>query len=99
MIHRRTAVRVQIDDRTHKAAQPGTGFAPWPSHDREEIEAVGRVLRSGRTNYWTGEEGRAFEREFAAACACRHAVAVANGTLALELALHALAIGPGDEVV
>lgn len=92
-------MRVQIDDRTRKAAQPGRGFAPWPFHDLEEIEVVGRVLHSGRTNYWTGEEGRAFEREFAAACACKHGVAVANGTLALELALYALAIGPGDEVV
>lgn len=92
-------MRVQIGDRTSEAAQRGTDFAPWPYHDLEEIETVGQVLRSGRTNYWTGEEGRAFEREFAAACACRHGVAVANGTLALELALHALAIGPGDEVV
>jgi dTDP-4-amino-4,6-dideoxygalactose transaminase len=57
------------------------------------------VLRSGRVNYWTGEHGRRFEEEFAARCACRHDVAVANGTIALELALHALGIGPGDEVV
>jgi dTDP-4-amino-4,6-dideoxygalactose transaminase len=50
-------------------------------------------------NYWTGEEGRHFEAEFAAACGRRHGVAVANGTLALELALHALGVGPGDEVI
>ncbi len=92
-------VTIRGEDQTHEAAQPGTGFAFWPFHDVDEIEAVGRILRSGRTNYWTGEEGRAFEHEFAVACGCSHGVAVANGTLALELALHALGIGPGDEVV
>ncbi len=74
-------------------------LAPWPHFEEEDIEAVGRVLRSGKVNYWTGEEGRRFEEEFAAACGCRHAVAVANGTVALELALCALGIGPGDEVI
>ena len=72
---------------------------PWPYFASDEIEATTRVLASGRVNYWTGEEGTAFEREFADATACRHAVAVANGTLALELALYALGIGPGDEVI
>ena len=57
------------------------------------------MLRSGRVNYWTGEEGRLFEKEFAAFTNCRYAIAVANGTLALELALYALNIGPGDEVI
>lgn len=71
----------------------------WPHFSEDEIETVVRVLRSGRVNYWTGEEGRAFEREFAAFCGTRHAVALANGTLALELALRALGIGPGDRVV
>jgi dTDP-4-amino-4,6-dideoxygalactose transaminase len=71
----------------------------WPDFDDEQIAAVAAVLRSGRVNYWTGEEGRAFEREFAAACSRRYGIAVANGTLALELALHVLGIGAGDEVV
>lgn len=71
----------------------------WPVFDDEQIEAAIRVLRSGRVNYWTGEEGRAFEREFAEYCGRAHGVALANGTLALELALRALAIGPGAEVV
>ncbi|MGH8671302.1 MAG: DegT/DnrJ/EryC1/StrS family aminotransferase, partial [Burkholderiales bacterium] len=57
------------------------------------------VLRSGKVNYWTGEEGRRFEQEFAALVGTRYAVALANGTVALELALHALGIGPGDEVI
>ena len=74
-------------------------FAPWPHFDADEIEAAARVLRSGKVNYWTGEEGRQFEKEFAASANCAHAVAVANGTVALELALYALGIGPGDEVI
>jgi sugar O-acyltransferase (sialic acid O-acetyltransferase NeuD family) len=74
-------------------------FAPWPSFAEDEIEAALAVLRSGKVNYWTGDEGRRFESEFAAATGCRYAVAVANGTLALELALYVLGIGPGDEVI
>jgi dTDP-4-amino-4,6-dideoxygalactose transaminase len=74
-------------------------FAPWPHHDADEIEAVQRVLTSGRTNYWTGEEGRTFERAYAAALGRRHAIALHNGTQALELALVAWGVGPGDEVI
>jgi dTDP-4-amino-4,6-dideoxygalactose transaminase len=76
-----------------------TPFAPWPQFDADEIEAATRVLQSGKVNYWTGEEGRRFEEEFAAQAGCRHGIAVANGTVALELALHALGIGSGDEVI
>lgn len=74
-------------------------YAPWPYFEVDEIEAATRVLCSGKVNYWTGEEGRRFEDEFAAEAGCRFAVAVANGTVALELALHTLEIGPGDEVI
>lgn len=74
-------------------------FAPWPCFDEGDAEAVSRVLLSQRVNYWTGDEGREFEREFAAWTGAHHAVAVANGTLALDLALHALDIGPGHEVI
>jgi dTDP-4-amino-4,6-dideoxygalactose transaminase len=73
--------------------------APWPSYGEEEQQAVARVLASGRVNYWTGEEGREFEREFAAWAGSGHAVAVFNGTVALDLALNALGIGEGDEVI
>ncbi|MEO0422826.1 MAG: DegT/DnrJ/EryC1/StrS aminotransferase family protein [Pseudomonadota bacterium] len=76
-----------------------TELAPWPSFTQEEIDAVSCVLASNRVNYWTGEETRRFEEEFAAAVGCAHAVAVANGTLALDLALKGLQIGPGDEVI
>lgn len=76
-----------------------TPFSPWPSYTEEEAEAIARTLLSNRVNYWTGEECRAFEREFAAWTGTAHAVALANGTLALEAALAALEVGPGDEVV
>lgn len=74
-------------------------LSAWPYFAEEEIEAVVKVLRSGKVNYWTGEEGRQFEKEFAAFAGCRHAIALANGTLALEGALRALGVGPGDEVI
>jgi dTDP-4-amino-4,6-dideoxygalactose transaminase len=74
-------------------------FAPWPHYDSDEISAVTGILSSGKVNYWTGEESRLFEKEYASFVGCRHAIAVANGTVALELALYALGIGPGDEVI
>lgn len=76
-----------------------TEFSPWPKFTDEEIDAVAGVMRSNRVNYWTGFECREFEKEFAAWCGTRHAIALANGTLALDLALKGLGIGPGDEVV
>ncbi|OPY15553.1 MAG: L-glutamine:2-deoxy-scyllo-inosose aminotransferase [Syntrophus sp. PtaB.Bin001] len=74
-------------------------FPPWPFFSADEIDAAMHVLRSGQVNYWTGEEGRCFEREFADWVGVSHAVVMANGTVALEAALHALGIGPGDEVI
>lgn len=71
----------------------------WPCFSEEEAAAVKEVLLSNRVNYWTGTEGREFEREFASWIGTEHAVALANGTLALEIALKALGIGSGDEVV
>ncbi len=97
-----------MDPRTHAQTPPATAIAPsaaaaafpsWPSYGDDEVEAAADVLRSGKVNYWTGDIGRQFEREYAASVGTEHAVAVANGTLALELALHALGIGPGDEVI
>jgi len=76
-----------------------TLFPPWPSFSVDEAEAVSRVVLSNRVNYWTGQECREFEREFALWAGCEYAVALANGTLALEVALKVLGIGPGDEVV
>jgi dTDP-4-amino-4,6-dideoxygalactose transaminase len=74
-------------------------WAPWPTFKEEHIQAVASVLASGRVNQWTGEEVWAFEREYAAYLDRKHAVAVMNGTSALELALKAFGIGPGDEVI
>jgi len=94
------AVRVKSELALHGGQPMRTRpFAMWPQFAADEIAAALRVLESGKVNYWTGHEGREFEREFAAFVGCRHAVAVANGTVALELALHALGIGPGDEVI
>lgn len=76
-----------------------TNFPPWPSFTVEEADAIHRVLLSNKVNYWTGEETRAFEHEFAEFADCEFAVALANGTLSLDLALRALDIGPGDEVI
>lgn len=82
-----------------------TPFSPWPSFTREEADAVSRVLLSNKVNYWTGAEGRSFEKEFAAFAGTRHAIALANGTVALDLALHGLGIGArnggqdSDEVI
>ena len=72
---------------------------PWPAFSEEEADAVAAVLRSNRVNYWTGQECREFEREFARWTGNDRAIALANGTLALDLALQALGIGPGDEVI
>lgn len=71
----------------------------WPYFEKDEVDAAARVLHSGKVNYWTGTEGREFEREFARYCGARRAIALANGTVALEIALRLLGIGPGDEVI
>lgn len=76
-----------------------TPFSPWPSFTEEEANAARDVLLSNKVNYWTGQEGREFEKEFAAWADSEYAVALTNGTVALDLALKALEIGPGDEVV
>ncbi len=74
-------------------------FSPWPSFSQQEADAVSQVLLSNKVNYWTGSECREFEKEFATWCHVPHAVALSNGTLALDLALKALHIGAGDEVI
>jgi dTDP-4-amino-4,6-dideoxygalactose transaminase len=76
-----------------------TSFSPWPSFTIEEADAVRRVLLSNKVNYWTGNECREFEKEFAAFADCEFAVALANGTVALDAAFKALEIGEGDEVI
>ncbi len=77
-----------------------TGELPgWPSFDEKAVRAVQEVLRSGKVNYWTGPKGMEFEEKFAAWQASKYAVSVATGTAALHVALSALGVGPGDEVI
>jgi len=76
-----------------------TEFSPWPSYTAEEIQAVAKVLSSNRVNYWTGTQCKSFEREFSSWTGADHAIAVANGTVALEMALRAVGIGDSDEVI
>jgi len=93
---KRTGTTLVVEGSTPVRSVP---FAPWPYFAEDEVEAAVGVLRSGKVNYWTGEEGRKFEQEFSAFAGCRFGVAVANGTVALELALRALEVGAGDEVI
>lgn len=76
-----------------------TAFEPWPSFTQEEADAVSQVLLSNKVNYWTGQECREFEKEFTRFAETRYAVALANGTVALDVALKALGIGAGDDVI
>ena len=74
-------------------------LSPWPNFTQEEADAVSRVLLSNKVNYWTGQECRIFEKEFATWTDAAYAVALANGTLALDVALKALNVGSGDDVI
>jgi dTDP-4-amino-4,6-dideoxygalactose transaminase len=76
-----------------------TKFSPWPSFTQEEADAVSSVILSNKVNYWTGQECRLFEKEFAEWSNSNYAVALTNGTVALDLALIALGVGLGDEVI
>lgn len=96
MIHTQATMTLALEGGTPIRQSP---LPQWPTFGEDELSAVAGVLRSGNVNYWTGEEGKQFEREYAAYCGRKFSLAVANGTVALELALHALGIGPGDEVI
>lgn len=74
-------------------------FSPWPSFTEEEADSVRDIILSNKVNYWTGQECREFEKEFAAWADTEFAIALANGTVALDVALQALGIGVGDEVI
>ena len=76
-----------------------TPFSPWPSFTQQEADAVSQVLLSNKVNYWTGQECRQFEEEFADWAGSKYAIALGNGTLALDAAFQALGIGVGDEVI
>jgi dTDP-4-amino-4,6-dideoxygalactose transaminase len=74
-------------------------FSSWPSYTVEEADAVRNVLLSNKVNYWTGNECKKFEKEFAIWSNSEYAVALGNGTMALDVAFKALDIGAGDEVI
>lgn len=74
-------------------------FLNWPEHSKEEVDSVSKILKSGKVNYWTGENGKKFESEFSSWCDSKYAIAIANGSLALELAVKSLNIKQGDEVI
>src|SRR5512146_659093 len=71
----------------------------WPQFDESAIQSVEAVLRSGKVNYWTGRKGMEFEKKFAEWQGSKFGISVATGTAALHVALSALGIGPGDEVI
>src|SRR3546814_12712237 len=83
------------DTRKIRSIMLNTPFPPWPSFTSQEADAVRDVILSNRVNYWTGQEGRKFEEEFAVWAETAHAIALANGPVALDLALTGLGIGPG----
>ncbi len=74
-------------------------IAPWPHYEADEIEAATQTLSTGKVNYWTGRLGKQFEQAYAAHVGKQYGIALSNGTVALELALRALGIGKGDEVI
>jgi len=74
-------------------------FSPWPSFTLEEADAIHKVLMSNKVNYWTGNECREFEKEFAVWSNSKYAIALGNGTQALDGALKALDVGVGNEVI
>jgi dTDP-4-amino-4,6-dideoxygalactose transaminase len=88
-----------IESLKEKAKMLHSPLSPWPCFNEDERAAVDRVLASNKVNYWTGSEARLFEDEFAAWCGVSNGIALGNGTLALDLALLGLGIGPGDEVI
>jgi dTDP-4-amino-4,6-dideoxygalactose transaminase len=74
-------------------------LAGWPQFDDKAVTAVKEVLKSGKVNYWTGPKGMEFERKFAEWQGSKYAISASSGTAALHIALSALGIGPGDEVI
>lgn len=99
MLSRRLSVMLFFNYEWQVKNVLNTPFSSWPSFTVEEADAVRDVILSNKVNYWTGQECREFETEFAAWASTEYAVALANGTVALDLALNALGIGPGDEVI
>ena len=71
----------------------------WPFFEQDEIHKVSEILKSGKVNYWTGQETRFFENEFSKWSNNNYGIALANGSLALSSAYLSLNIGENDEVI
>lgn len=76
-----------------------TNFSPWPSFSSEESDAISEILLSNKVNYWTGNIGKKFEKEFAEYTDTKYGIAVFNGTVAIDLAFNAIDLNRGDEVI
>ena len=74
-------------------------LSPWPNYSLEEAEAAKKIILSGKVNYWTGEKGKNFEKEYAEWSNCKYALSMANGSLALTAAYQAIGIKEGDEII
>ncbi|MFN4228071.1 MAG: DegT/DnrJ/EryC1/StrS family aminotransferase [Candidatus Ratteibacteria bacterium] len=74
-------------------------FPMWPSFSEKTIQMVSEPLKTGKVNYWTGEIGVKFEKEWAKYNGAKYCITTTNGTSALHTAVSALGIGPGDEVI
>ena len=74
-------------------------FPAWPVFDEREIEAVTEVVRSGNWGCLAGDKVHQFERAFADFQQAKHGICVVNGTAALQIAMRAIGVGSGDEVI
>ena len=74
-------------------------ISAWPSFNQDQQEIVKNVLSSGKVNYWTGVEGKEFEKEFSEYIGTKYSIAIANGTLALAAAYEAIGLKDSDEII
>ena len=74
-------------------------LSSWPFYDEEQLCRVKEILQSGRVNYWTGDQGKLFEKEFSEKFNSKYSIALANGSLALSCAYLALELQRGDEII
>ena len=70
-----------------------------PFYSKKSIQKIGPMLKSGKVNYWSGNEGKKFEKEFSNYLGNRYSVALSNGSVALEIALQALKLKKKDQII
>ena len=70
-----------------------------PFYSSKSIQKIGPLLKSGKVNYWTGNECKKFEKEFSKYLGNKHSIAVSNGSVALEIALKALKLKKQDQII